>query len=272
MESILFLKQIKAYMKNFLNNKKIGTLLLGLVLISTACIKKYPGPGGTSALRGKVTGKEFKPGELEIQQITFTHGAQLEHGDYFLLNKVTGNNNYYIYFKNPNWVSVADPNLDGRIGLEVVFNYSDSNTEIAQAVKDKIASLGVLQFNMALNQDILILTYKSKENIPDPDNGTTNFAIDIVNQGKADYQGTAINNLAEQRVYLCYGDDQFPSVDLRTNAQGEFEFKDLQVGTYKVYVVGQLPPNANEHQEVSAVATISEKKSITDIGTLQIWY
>ena len=138
--------------------------------------------------------------------------------------------------------------------------------------KDKIASLGVLQFNMALNQDILILTYKSKENIPDPDNGTTNFAIDIVNQGKADYQGTAINNLAEQRVYLCYGDDQFPSVDLRTNAQGEFEFKDLQVGTYKVYVVGQLPPNANEHQEVSAVATISEKKSITDIGTLQIWY
>jgi len=259
-------------MKNFLSFKNIGVQLLVLVILSTACIKKYPGPGGTSAIRGKVTGKEFKPGELEIQQITFTHGAQLEHGDYFLLNKVTGNNNYYIYFTNPNWVSVADPNLQGRIGLEVVFNYSDSNTEIAQAVKDKIAALGVLQFTMALNQDILTLTYKSKENIPDPDNGTTNFAMDIVNQGSADYLGTTVVNMSEQRVYLCYGDDQLPSDEVRTNSDGDFEFKDLQIGTYKVYVVGQLPPNADQHQEVSAVATISVKKTITDIGNLQIWY
>ena len=259
-------------MKKLSNNKRIGLLLLTMIFLTSSCIKKIPGPGGSSAIKGVITGKEFKAGELEIQQITFTNGAQLEHGDYFLLNKVTGNSNYYIYFKNPNWVSPADPALDGRIGLEVVFNYSDSNTEIAQAVKDKLASLGVLQFTMLLNQDILTLTYKSRENITDPDNGTTNFAMDVVNQGSADFQSNTVINLAEQRVYLCYGDDVYPSDEVRTNINGEFIFKDLQLGAYKVYVIGQLPPIVNQTEEISTVVTISEKKSITDIGQLQIWY
>jgi hypothetical protein len=259
-------------MKKFLKTNALPFLGVFLISLTSACVKKNPGPGGTSAIKGKITGKEFKPGGLEVQQITFTPGSQIEHGDYFLLNKVTANNNYYIYFKNPNWVSDADPDLQGRIGLEVIFNYSDSNIEIAQAVKNKLASLGVLQFTMYLTQDIHTLTYKSRENINDPDNGTTQFAMDVVQQGSADYTSSMVVSMAEQHVYLCYGDDPYPSDEVKTNNSGDFIFKNLQIGTYKVYVIGQLPPIANQHEEISANVTITEKNSIHDLGSLQIYF
>lgn len=192
-------------MRKSLNNKGVLLLLIVLFITTFSCVKKYPGQGGTSAIKGKVTGQDFIAGENEVQQITFTSGSQIEHGDYFLLNEVKDGNNYYIYFKNPTWVSAANPNIQGRIGLEVVFNYSDANTTIAQAVKNKIAGLGVLNFTMALDQDILTLSYKSHQAIPDPDNGTTNFALDVANQGSADYISPSIQNMAEKKcVYLLW--------------------------------------------------------------------
>lgn len=156
-------------MKKLLKISFLSILILSLSLLTSACVKKNPGPGGTSAIRGKITGQEFKPGEVEIQQLIFTGGNQIEHGDYFLLNKVSNNDNYYIYFKNPNWVSVADPGLEGRIGLEVIFNYSDSNLDIAQAVKNKLTTVNPLNFTMSLNQDLLTMVYKQVGDIPDLD-------------------------------------------------------------------------------------------------------
>ncbi len=250
-------------------------LSLSLLMISNACVKKNPGPGGTSAITGKIIGQEFKPGQQEIQQITFTGGDQLEHGDYFLLNKLTGlNNNYYIYFKNPNWVSPADPGLQGRIGIEVLFNYSDSNTDIAQAVKNKLSALSSSVVTYALYQDILTITWGQIGPVADPDNGTTNFGLDVVNQGEANYFSPLVQNMVEQRVYLCYGDDKFPSEDVRTNQHGEFQFKNLQTGSYKVYVISEdvdFTPYGN-YEEVGKVVQITEKESIQDIGTLQMYY
>lgn len=250
------------------------TLILLLSISVFSCVKKNPGPGGTSAITGKIIGQEFKPGEQEIQQITFTGGNQLEHGDYFLLNKLTGlNDNYYIYFKNPNWVSPADPGLQGRIGIEVLFNYSDSNIDIAQAVKNKLNALSSSAVTYALYQDILTITWGQIGPVSDPDNGSTNFAIDIVNQGKANYISPLIQNMVEQRVYLCYGDDKFPSEDVRTNQYGEFQFKNLQTGSYKVYVLSEVPflPYGN-FEEKSQIVQITQKESILDIGALQMIY
>ncbi|MCF8203381.1 MAG: hypothetical protein K9J18_09895, partial [Crocinitomicaceae bacterium] len=231
-----------------------------------------PGPAGTSAINGKVTGQDFIAGENEVQQIIFTSGAQIEHGDYFLLNEVKDGNNYYIYFKNPTWVSSANPNIQGRIGLEVVFNYSDANTTIAQAVKNKIAGLGILNFNMALDQDILTLAYKSHQAIPDPDNGTTNFALDVANQGSADYISPMVQNMAEKNVYICYGENTFASDNVKTNAYGDFQFTNLQVGTYKVYVVSENPPIDGQHIEIEQTIEITAKGSISDLGTLHIFH
>jgi hypothetical protein len=259
-------------MRKSLNNKLVPLLLIGLIVTTFSCVKKNPGPGGTSAINGKVTGQDFIAGENEIQQITFTSGAQIEHGDYFLLNEVKDGNNYYIYFKNPTWVSSANPNIQGRIGLEVVFNYSDANTTIAQAVKNKIAGLGVLNFTMALDLDILTLAYKNHQAIPDPDNGTTNFALDVANQGSADYISPMVQNMAEKNVYICYGDNTFASDNVKTNAYGDFQFTNLQVGTYKVYVVSENPPIDGQHIEIEQTIEITAKGTISDLGTLHIFH
>ena len=257
-------------MKKFLKISFLSILFLTLSLLTSACVKKNPGPGGTAAIKGKISGQEFKPGEVEIQQLIFTNGNQIEHGDYFLLNKVSNNENYYIYFKNPNWVSVADPGLEGRIGLEVIFNYSDSNIDIAQAVKNKLATVNSLNFTMSLSQDLLTLVYKQVGDIPDLDNGSTNFATDVANQGSSNYLSSTTVPMAEKRVYICYGDNTFPNDDVRTNANGEFIFENLQIGKYKVYVISDQANNSNTPEEIGQTVLISEKQSIQDIGTLQI--
>ena len=260
-------------MKKSLKTKALKvTVGVAIIFFQTACVKKNVGPGGTSAIKGSVTGQDFKQGENELQHITFTSGSQLEHGDYFLLNDLTFGTNYYIYFSNPTWISPANPNLQGRTGLEVVFNYSNSNVAIAQAVKVKLESLGVLNANLSLQQDILTLSWKSRKNVVDPDNGTTNFAVDVSNQGEADYLQTGVLNMAEKRVYLCYGDNNYPSEDVRTNQLGEFFFPDLQKGIYKVYVISMDPPYEEMHKEVAKTVTITEEKSIVNAGVLGIYY
>jgi hypothetical protein len=260
-------------MKKSLKTKVLKvTVGVAIIFFQTACVKKNIGPGGTSAIKGSVTGQDFKQGENELQHITFTSGSQLEHGDYFLLNDLTSGTNYYIYFSNPTWISPANPNLQGRTGLEVVFNYSNSNVSIAQAVKVKLESLGVLNANLSLQQDILTLSWKSRKNVVDPDNGTTNFAVDVSNQGEADFLQTGVLNMAEKRVYLCYGDNNYPSEDVRTNQLGEFFFPDLQKGTYKVYVISMEPPLEQMNKEVAKTVTISEDKSIINAGVLGIYY
>lgn len=257
-------------MKKLLKISFLSILILSLSLLTSACVKKNPGPGGTSAIRGKITGQEFKPGEVEIQQLIFTGGNQIEHGDYFLLNKVSNNDNYYIYFKNPNWVSVADPGLEGRIGLEVIFNYSDSNLDIAQAVKNKLTTVNPLNFTMSLNQDLLTMVYKQVGDIPDLDNGNTNFATDVANQGSSNYLSTTTVPMAEKRVYICYGDNNYSNNDVRTNANGEFIFENLQLGKYTVYVISDQANNSGISEEIGQTVLITDKQSITDIGTLQI--
>jgi hypothetical protein len=260
-------------MQKSLKTKAISiTFGVSIIFLQSACVKKNVGPGGTSAIKGTVTGQDFKQGENEIQHITFTAGSQLEHGDYFLLNDLTYGANYYIYFSNPTWISPANPNLQGRTGLKVDFNYSDSNVDIAQAVKVKLESIGVLSANLTLQQDILTLSWKSRGNVVDPDNGTTNFAVDVSNQGEADFLQTGVLNMAEKRVYLCYGDNSYSSEDTRTNQLGEFFFPDLQKGTYKVYVISMAPPYEEMHKEVAKTVTITENKSIINAGVLGIYY
>jgi hypothetical protein len=260
-------------MKKSLKINFVPLFLTGLLAATSfSCVKKNPGPGGTSAIKGKITGQDFIAGENEVQQITFTSGAQIEHGDYFLLNEVKDGNNYYIYFKNPTWVSSANPNIQGRIGVEVIFNYSDANTTIAQAVKNKLNSLGVLNFTMALDQDMLILNYKSHQAIPDPDNGTTNFALDVANQGSADYLNPMVQNMAEKNVYICFGANTYANDNVKTDANGAFQFNDLQVGTYKIYVVSENPPIDGQHIAIEKIIEITAKESITDAGTLHIFH
>ena len=123
---------------------------------------------------------------------------------------------------------------------------------------------------MSLSQDLLTLVYKQVGDIPDLDNGSTNFATDVANQGSLNYLSPNLVPVAEKRIYICYGDNSYPDDDVRTNANGEFIFENLQIGTYKIYVISDQANNSNIPEEVGQTVLISEKQSIQDIGSLQI--
>ena len=98
-------------------------VLFTFLSLSIFSCKKIAGPGGTSAIRGEVKGSSFNAGQHEILQIICTAGSEIEHGDYWLLNTGDASKQYYIYYANPTWISNADPQLQGRIGIMVSFNY-----------------------------------------------------------------------------------------------------------------------------------------------------
>jgi hypothetical protein len=244
--------------------------VFGIILMS-GCTK-IEGTGGTSALRGKVTGTELASmGKAEQTDVICTNGASLEHGDYWLLNSSNTAKYYYIYYVNPTWISDPDPHLAGRIGVAVSFNYSDSNLEIAQKTQTALASITGAPFTVTRAQDILHIVHSTFAVVPDADNGTTTFAVDVVEQGEpSGAQTTAA--AGDQRVYIVYGQNAYYSNTVRTNELGEFSFEGLQNGSYKVYVLGNDPQHPNASIKVEKSAKIDANESITDLGEFQIYF
>lgn len=251
---------MKAYLK-------ISLISLILITAFSSC-KKVAGPGGTSAIRGSVVGVNNSSGNSEIIDIIVKQGNDIEHGDYFLFNGPAGGNLYYVWYNNPTWVSNSDPQLQGRIGIQVNYNYSDSNVEIANATLTAIQSALNGDFTISQNNDILTLTSIAHAEISDADKGTTNFNIDITNQGEADIFGNEMA-ITEERVYLIYGDGTVFNDIARTGADGTFTFEGLQIGKYKVYALtkdaatGEMVPVYKEIE-------ITEKASLNEIGVISI--
>jgi hypothetical protein len=274
--SILFayLKSIQGSIKSYFKNnqmKKIIYLISFTALVLSSACHKIEGPGGTSAIRGNVTGHELKNGSSEITEVTCTHGALLEHGDYWLLNTNNATKYYYIYYRNPTWVSDADPHLAGRIGIEVVFNYSDSNTEIAQNTLSALNAITNSGYTTGLQQDIITIQNTELAPVPDADNGSTSFNIDISQQGKASITSSTIP-IANERVYIIYGKNAYSSKDVRTNANGEFSFEGLQVGKYTVYVNSLHANGTGATIQLDKEIVIESKESINSAGTFDILY
>jgi hypothetical protein len=253
-------------MKSLITASIIG---LTSTLLFTNC-EKVAGPGGTSAIRGNVVGLKNNFGESEVIDITVKYGLDVEHGDYFLINGPGNNSRYYIWYNNPTWVSNGDPNLVGRTGIKVDFNYSDSNADIAIHTAAAMNAAMNADFSIEVNGDILTLTAIQHIDLVDADNGTTNFNVDVANQGKDDHYGTEIA-IADEHVYLIYGDGTNFNESARTGANGEFTFEGLQVGTYKVYALTQ-DTITGEKTPIYKTIEISEKASINELGTFSIRY
>jgi hypothetical protein len=251
-------------MKTYLKISLFSILFIGAF---SSC-KKVAGPGGTSAIRGSVIGVNNSTGESEIIDITVKQGNDIEHGDYFLFNGPSGGTLYYVWYNNPTWVSNGDPQLQGRIGIQVNFNYSDSNLEIANATFTAIDAELNGDFTISQNNDILTLVSSTHAEISDADNGTTNFNVDVTNQGSPDVTGTEMA-ITEERVYLIYGDGTVFNDIARTGADGTFTFEGLQIGKYKLYA---LSKNAitGEMVPVYKEVEITEKASINEVGVISI--
>jgi hypothetical protein len=245
-------------------------LLLSLLIIITSC-KKIEGPGGTSSIRGKLSGQDYSFGEKEITTVSFTTGATIEHGDYWLLNSTDISKLYYIYYTNPSWISSADPQLQGRTGIAVSFNYSDSNLEVAQRTLDSIQQLSGLPFSLSLSQDILTIRSNTTGEVVDADDYSTPFTVDVSNQGSPNIIGDSFGRAGE-RVYIIYGQNEYSSNSARTDENGLFSFEGLQKGTYTIYSLSEDTLQNGKFNRVSKTIQITDKKQIVDAGDLHVYY
>lgn len=82
-----------------------------------------------------------------------------------------------------------------------------------------------------------------------------------------EYAGTDVD------VYIIYGDEKNYGDKQTTNYKGEFEFKYLRKGKYKVYVYSQdnTLTSASGDTVVVKEVEIKEKKEKVDLGTITIY-
>lgn len=253
------------------------TLIIGSLSVLTSC-KKEAGDGGTSAISGKVSGKMYSnnnnsEAEKEVTQIIVPNGSSIEDGDYILLNTPNDGNQYYIWFKWNNGVQ-PDPNLSGRIGIQVVYTFNQSNSTVAANVASALNGAASADFTVSVSNDIIIITNKAFGEVPDADELSSNILIDVQNQGKSltISGGEFVEGpIVDERVYLVYGDDTFYSEDVRTDANGHYEFKGLNRGNYKIYALSNDTTSLEGGMiMVETSVEILEKKSVVEASELYI--
>ncbi|MBD3636636.1 MAG: hypothetical protein HUJ25_04785 [Crocinitomicaceae bacterium] len=251
-----------------LSSSSVLTMVIILSAIIASC-NKSAGTGGTAMITGNVVGIDHDFARAEITAVTFTNGSLVEHGDYWLLNHPDLNKYYYIWYHNPNWISNGDPGLQGRTGIEVMFNYSDSNLDIATHTKDSIQSV-TSDFMLALQNDILQITSSEGGVCPDAEDMTSPFNIDIVQQGK-DVVLSSEMPLHDVDVYIVYGDNSVYDDSEETGEAGGYKFERLLKGDYKVYVYTKDTVNGGStllQQEV----TISKNGEVVELDDFKIVY
>ena len=248
-----------------------STLVLALGLLFMPSCKKDAGSGGTSSITGVVTGRVYSgtngsQSEYEVTEITVPDGADIEDGEYILLNTPVGGSLYYVWFKWNNGVA-PDPGLLGRTGIQVDYDFTETNTEVAANIVAALIAEASADFSVSLNNDIITVTNSTLGEVTDADELTANFLVDVANQGKSAVGGSTTYTegpIAEERVYLIYGEEDFYSESVRTDANGNYQFKGLNRGDYRIYVFSEdtLIPGGMVQKETSV--SITEKKQVVN--------
>jgi hypothetical protein len=111
--------------------------------------------------------------------------------------------------------------------------------------------------------------------VTDAEEFTQNITVDISNQGN-DYttEGATFTEgpIVDNRVYLIYGNDAFYSEDTRTDAEGNYQFRNLNRGNYTVfaYSIDTLHPD-EEPYAVRHSVIINERKEIVQAPGIFIY-
>jgi len=213
--------------------------------------------------------RDHEYSQAEITEIFFTNGDEVEHGEYWILNNPTSLPQYYIYYDNPTWINPSDPGLSGRTGIEVSFNYSDSNVEIAQATFDAVNAAASVYFWLDLNVDVITVTNLNFGAATDADEVSSPFEFNVINQGKNESSQNAINAV-DEKVFLVYGDNKVYGETTRTGGDGVYQFGGLKKGNYSVYVPSKDTTNGTGSVQINESITIDAKKSQTSVPTITI--
>ena len=100
--------------------------------------------------------------------------------------------------------------------------------------------------------------------------------------GKAEIRGTVLRqevNAAgspigdpypylDTRVYIMYGDHDYPDDDVRTGPGGVFAFPWMRKGDYTIYTIGEQCKCPDDQVVVSATVSIDGKKDVVVVPTL----
>jgi hypothetical protein len=250
-----------------------------LILFMLFSCAKIEGPGGSSAITGNLSGRSYSysngsNGEQEITNITIPNGNNIEDGEYVLLNTPNGGTLYYIWFKWDNGLGPS-PNLSGRTPIQVTFSFTQSNTTVAQNMTNAILNIAGEDFTVTVNNDIVTISNVQSGEVTDAEEFTQNITVDISNQGKDNTtEGTTFTEgpIVDNRVYLIYGDDAFYSEDTRSDAEGNYQFRNLNRGNYTVfaYSIDTLHPD-EEPYAVRHSVIINERKEIVQAPGIFIY-
>lgn len=76
---------------------------------------------------------------------------------------------------------------------------------------------------------------------------------------------------SDKRVYIIYGDKNVPDDEIRTGPKGEFEFKYLRKGKYKIYTYSLDPNTLSDDNSIAIMKEIEITKN-NEIITLNDFY
>lgn len=253
-----------------------AVILIALTTGSLVSCKKEAGSGGNSSIKGNVRGLIISGGgsssaEAEITSVTFTPGAIVDDNDYWLINSASGNK-YYIWYDNSNWVG-GDPALSGRTGIKVDYDFGLSNSSMASLTLTAMQAATGSDFVYNLSGDMLTIADVNTGVVADADDMLTPFSIDVLNQGKGATigSGTGVEGpIIDERVYLIYGDEDFYSESVRTDNDGNYQFKGLNKGNYRIYAFSKDTLNNNFDVKVEVSAEITKNKTVVDAGEIYL--
>lgn len=269
----------RIYQGKIIANAVRSNLCFALIIFVLLGCEKIEGPGGSSAITGNLSGRSYtfsnnSNEEQEITSITIPNGNNIEDGEYVLLNTPNGGTLYYIWFKWDNGLAPS-PNLSGRTPIQVTFSFTQSNTTVAQNMTNAILNIAGEDFTVTVNNDIVTISNVQSGEVTDAEEFTQNITVDISNQGKDNTtEDTTFTEgpIVDNRVYLIYGDDAFYSEDTRSDAEGNYQFRNLNRGDYTVfaYSIDTLNPD-DEPVAVMHSVIINERKEIVQAPGIFIY-
>jgi len=259
-------------------NISIGLLIFGLIGFSSC--SKVEGPGGNSSIKGNLKGVVALGGGEAEQEVTHiicppttnpTAGAIIVDGEYFLLNTPNNGTYYYVWF---DWVGGAgnDPALQGRTGIPVSFSYPQSNVTVANNTATAISTIAGIDYSVSVQNDVITVTCNSTGEVPDAeDMSNSNFDIDVANQGKSAGGSffTSEGPIANERVYIIYGEEDTYSETVRSDANGDYQFKGLTKGNYRMFAFSTDTITGGLEQ-IEVEAEITKNKEVVEAAALVI--
>lgn len=126
-----------------------------------------------------------------------------------------------------------------------------------------------LQISLAFAGVLFLFPSCSKVEGP----GGSSSIVGKIHVNVYDIAGNLINDYdaPDEDIYLVYGGgDGFYDDDLKTSHDGTFEFNYLQKGTYKLFVYQDCNSCASGKEAVFVDVEITDKKTTTDIGIINI--